>query len=123
MHAGDQLRAKGDKNADGTALTAEEVVVGTFRNLSGRLTAVDTAQNTLTLQDLATKKTVTIAVTADSQMKKLPQTLAYGLAARLKGLAPVSYTHLDVYKRQAFHHRKIDAKRSLQYGCMEMAPA
>jgi hypothetical protein len=88
VHAGDQLRAKGDKNADGTALTAEEVVVGTFRNLSGRLTAVDTAQNTLTLQDLATKKTVTVAVTADSQMKKLPQTLAYGLAARLKGLAP-----------------------------------
>jgi hypothetical protein len=88
VHAGDQLRAKGDKSADGTAVTAEEVVVGTFRNLSGRLTVVDTAQNTLTLQDLATKKTVTVAVTPDSQMKKLPQQLAYGLAARLKGLTP-----------------------------------
>ncbi len=88
IHAGDQLRAKGDKTADGSALTAEEVVVGTFRNLSGRLTAVDTAQNTLTLQDLTTKKTVTVAVTEDSQMKKLPQMLAYGLAARMKGLTP-----------------------------------
>ncbi len=88
IHAGDQLRAKGDKSADGTAVTAEEVVVGTFRNLSGRLTVVDSAQNTLTLQDLATKKTVTVAVTPDSQMKKLPPQLAYGLAARLKGLTP-----------------------------------
>ena len=88
VHAGDQLRAKGDKAADGTQLTAEEVVVGTFRNLSGRLTAVDTTQNTLTLQDLATKKTITVVVTEDSQMKKLPQMLAYGLAARLKGLTP-----------------------------------
>jgi hypothetical protein len=86
VHAGDQLRAKGDKSADGATVTAEEVVVGTFRNLSGRLTVVDTAQNTLTLQDLATKKTVTVAVTPDSQMKKLPQQLAYGLAARLKGV-------------------------------------
>ena len=31
VHAGDQLRARGDKNADGTELTAVEIVSGSFR--------------------------------------------------------------------------------------------
>ena len=35
IHVGDQLRARGTKNADGTEMDAEEVVSGTFRNISG----------------------------------------------------------------------------------------
>jgi hypothetical protein len=85
IHPGDQLRAKGNKSEDGTQLTAEEIVAGTFRNISGLVTAVDSAQGALTVQDLATKKPVNVRITADSQMKKLPSQLAYGLAARMKG--------------------------------------
>src|ERR1039458_2642904 len=59
IHPGDQLRAKGNKNADGTQLEAEEMVAGTFRNIAGLVTAVDAAQGTLTVEDLATKKPVT----------------------------------------------------------------
>jgi len=88
MHPGDQLRAKGDKNDDGTQLVAEEIVAGTFRNIAGRVIAIDAAQNTLTVQDLATKKPVSVKITADSQMKKLPLQLAQGLAMRMKGTAP-----------------------------------
>ncbi len=85
IHTGDQLRAKGNKNEDGTELVAEEIVAGTFRNISGLVTAVDSTHGTLTVQDLATKAQVTIAITTDSQMKKLPPQLAQGLAMRLKG--------------------------------------
>ncbi len=88
IHPGDQLRAKGNKNADGTQLAAEEIVAGTFRNIAGLVTAVDSGHGTLTVQDLATKTPVTVTITADSQMKKLPPQLAQGLAARLKGVAP-----------------------------------
>jgi hypothetical protein len=63
-------------------------VAGTFRNIAGLITAIDAGQKTLTVQDLATKKPVTVSVTADSQMKKLPAQLAMGLAMRLKGIAP-----------------------------------
>lgn len=84
IHPGDQLRAKGNKNADGTELVAEEIVAGTFRNIAGLVTAIDPAQGTLTVQDLATKKPVSIKFTADSQMKKLPAQLAQGLASRMK---------------------------------------
>ncbi len=85
IHVGDQLRARGDKNADGTQLAAEEIVAGTFRNIAGLVTAVDPAQGTLTVNDLLTKKPVTVSITADSQMKELPAQLAQGLAMRLKG--------------------------------------
>ena len=85
IHPGDQLRAKGNKNEEGTQLAAEQIVAGTFRNIAGLITAVDSAEGTLTVQDLATKKPVSVKITADSQMKTLPATLAQGLAMRLKG--------------------------------------
>ena len=88
IHPGDQLRAKGNKNEDGSQLAAEEIVAGTFRNIAGLVTAIDSAHGTLTVQDLATKAPVTVTITADSQMKKLPPQLAQGLAMRLKGGTP-----------------------------------
>jgi hypothetical protein len=84
IHPGDQLRARGDRSADGNDVTADEVVSGSFRNIAGTVSAVDAAANTVTVTDLATKKPVVIRVTADSQMHKLPQMMAQGLAARLK---------------------------------------
>ena len=85
IHPGDQLRAKGNKNEDGSQLVAEEIVAGTFRNIAGLVTAIDAGQGTLTVGDLASRKPVTVRITADSQMKKLPPQLARGLAMRLKG--------------------------------------
>ena len=85
IHPGDQLRAKGNKNEDGTQFAAEEIVAGTFRNIAGLVTVVDPAHGTLTVHDLATKSPVTVAITPDSQLKKLPPELAQGLAMRLKG--------------------------------------
>ncbi len=87
IHAGDQLRARGTKSADGSSIQAEEVVSGTFRYISGIISSLDAAASTLTLKDLATKKPVTIHITADAQMRSLPANLAAMLAARLKGTA------------------------------------
>jgi hypothetical protein len=85
IHAGDQLRARGAKNADGTEINAEEVISGTFRNVSGMITSLDPATSTLVVKDLATKKQVTIHITPDAQMKRLPDRMAAMLAMRLKG--------------------------------------
>ncbi len=84
IHPGDQLRARGDRSADGSEFTAEEVVAGSFRNIAGTVVSVDEAANALTVTDLATKKPVVIHITPESQMHKLPQQMAEGLAARLK---------------------------------------
>jgi hypothetical protein len=85
IHPGDQLRARGTKNADGTQLNAAEVVSGTFRNVSGAITSVDTASSTFALKDLTTKKQVTVHISDDAQMRRLPDTMARALAGRLSG--------------------------------------
>jgi hypothetical protein len=82
---GDQLRARGSRNTDGTELTAVEVVSGTFRNISGTISAIDSSAGTVTLQDLTTKKPVTVKITSESQLRKLPPQMAQRIAMRLKG--------------------------------------
>jgi hypothetical protein len=85
IHTGDQLRAKGNRSADGSQLEAEEMVFGAFRNIAGLIVSIDAAKGTLTVDDLAAKKPVTVQVTANSQMRKLPPQMAQGLAKRLRG--------------------------------------
>jgi len=85
IHPGDQLKARGAKSADGSQIAAEEVVSGTFRNISGAINSIDPASATFTLKDLATKKVVTIHVPKDAQMRRLPEMMARMFAARLTG--------------------------------------
>lgn len=87
IHAGDQLRARGTKSADGASIDAEEVVSGTFRNISGAISSLDATASTLVVKDLATKKQITIHIAPDAQMRKLPDRMASMLAVRLKGTA------------------------------------
>ena len=88
VKAGDQFRARGQKNADGTEIDATEAVSGSFRNISGTVSSVDAANSTVTIKDLATKKNVTVKVTPDAEMRRLPDMMARMIAARLKGTMP-----------------------------------
>ncbi|MBZ5664916.1 MAG: DUF5666 domain-containing protein [Acidobacteriia bacterium] len=87
IKVGDQLRARGTHNPDGSELSAEEVVTGSFRNIAGTVKAVDAANNTMTVQDAISKSAVVVKVSSDSQMKKLPAEMAQRIAMRLKGAA------------------------------------
>jgi hypothetical protein len=73
IKVGDQLRALGDKTADGTHLTAEEVVFGTFRIAGGTVTAIDAATNQIKINDLQTKKPLTIILKPESVLRRFPQ--------------------------------------------------
>jgi hypothetical protein len=84
IQPGDQLRAKGTRSEGGADLNATEIVSGTFRNIAGTVMASDSATNTLVVQDLATKTPVTLKISSESQMRKLPPQFAESLAARLK---------------------------------------
>jgi co-chaperonin GroES (HSP10) len=87
IQSGDQLRVLGSKSDDGSTIQAEEVVSGSFKNLAGLITTIDAANGTLTLKDLATKKMVTVMVTANSNVRTLPPQAAAIFAARAKGAA------------------------------------
>jgi hypothetical protein len=73
VKVGDQLRALGDKSADGTHMTAEEVVFGTFKIAGGTVTALDVASNQIRINDLQTKKPLTINIKPDSVIRRFPQ--------------------------------------------------
>lgn len=87
IHSGDQLRARGDRKADGAELAAEEIVSGSFRNIAGTVNSVDASAGMLSVHDLLSKKNVVVKVTTDSQLRQLPPEMAQRIAARLKGQA------------------------------------
>src|ERR1700730_16648329 len=63
IQPGDQLRARGNRSADRTELTAEEIVSGSFRNVAGTVNSVDASAGTINVQDLLSKKAVQVRVT------------------------------------------------------------
>lgn len=88
IYVGDQLRARGSKNDEGTEFAADEIVTGSFRNIAGTVTVANVADNSLTVMDVIAKKTVMVKITPDSQLRKLPQMMAQRIAMRLKGQTP-----------------------------------
>ena len=76
IQPGDQLWARGTKNADGTAIAADGVVSGSFLSIAGTIVSTDTSASTVTVKDLATKKPVTIRITADAQVRRLDDAMA-----------------------------------------------
>jgi len=87
IQPGDQLRVLGTKSDDGSSIQAEEIVSGSFKNLAGLIASIDASKGTVTLKDLTTKKTVTVIVTANSNVRTLPPEAAARFAARAKGEA------------------------------------
>ena|ERR1035437_210785 len=84
VHVGDQLRARGNRSTDGNELAAEEIVTGTFPTVEGLVKSVDANAGTISVQDLLSKKTVELRITADSQLHKIPLEMAQRFAMRLK---------------------------------------
>jgi len=82
---GDQVRARGTMGADGTSFSAEEIVSGEFRNISGTITSIDATASTITVRDTATKSQILVNISADSQVRRLAPYMAMGIANRLRG--------------------------------------
>src|SRR5260370_11771041 len=63
---GDQLRARGTRSADGSGLAADEIVSGTLRNIAATISALDASAGTITVQDLVSKKSITVRITTEA---------------------------------------------------------
>ena len=93
IQVGDQLHVRGQKKEDGSEIAATEVVSGGFRNISGVVSSVDSGASTLIVKDLVTKKNVTIHITPDAEMRRLPEMMARMIAAAFKGEAGGAAAH------------------------------
>lgn len=76
IQPGDQLRVRGDKSPDGANITADEIVSGTFKNLSGTIVSINATANSLVIKDLATKKNETVVISDASDLHAMPPEMA-----------------------------------------------
>jgi hypothetical protein len=72
IQIGDQLRARGAKNTEGSKLAAENVVFGTFLTKAGSVTAIDLNTHEMRITELGTGKPLVVKLTADTQIKAMP---------------------------------------------------
>ena len=82
---GDQLRARGEKSADGSSVKAEEVVFGTFLTTAGKIASVHAAAREVTITEMGSGKTLTVRLAADSRIKAMPEFAAPGAPAGAPG--------------------------------------
>jgi len=72
LKVGDQLRALGERNAEGTQFSAEKIVTGAFRMAAGVVTAVNPATGEVKINDMQTKQPLTIVIKSDAVLRKFP---------------------------------------------------
>lgn len=84
IHVNDQLRARGDRSTDGNDFAAAEIVTGTFPYVEGTIKSLDASANTLSVQDVLSKRTVQLKVTSDSQLHQVPAEMAQRMAFMLR---------------------------------------
>ena len=82
IKVGDQVRVLGDKAGDSASIAAERIVSGSFRQIAATISSVNAETGEVVVKDLATKKTLTVRVNADSTMRRLPPAMAAALARR-----------------------------------------
>ncbi|HXP85862.1 MAG TPA: hypothetical protein VN841_14155 [Bryobacteraceae bacterium] len=83
IQVGDQVRARGNKNDDGSKIAAEEIVAGTFKTVAGVVQSVDALTGEVRITDIEAKKPLVVKVTADSTLHKLQPNAAQLIALRV----------------------------------------
>jgi hypothetical protein len=71
ISVGDQLRARGQKSADGNSVAAEEVVFGTFLVTAGSVVSANPDTEEITLKETGSGKPVVVQLTPDSRIKQM----------------------------------------------------
>ena len=84
LKAGDQLRASGQRSAEGNRFTAERVVSGSFRTVGGTVTSVSAETGEIKIAMLGSKKLFTVVINRDSSLKSIPLQVAKMIAQRAK---------------------------------------
>jgi hypothetical protein len=87
---GDQAQARGEKSADGTSMTADDLVFGAFLTKLGTVTAIDAEEHSLQISEAANGKVWRVRLSAESQMKKLPDMRSM-IALAMSGGKPANH--------------------------------
>jgi hypothetical protein len=83
IRIGDTLRARGEKNEDGSRLKADQVLSGAFQTIAATVISVDAASGVVKVTDLQTKKPVEVKTTSETLVRRMPEMMAQMMARRL----------------------------------------
>jgi hypothetical protein len=82
LRVGDQVRAQGERSADGKRFTAEEIISGAFQRVGGTITAINAATNEITIRNEQTGKTLTVTFGPKSTLRRITPEMAASFAER-----------------------------------------
>lgn len=83
IEPGDQVRIIGSTQGD--TIQAQRIYSGGFRTIPATIISVDPANNQIAAKNLQTNQTVTVTVTPDTMIRKLPPMMAAVIARRVNG--------------------------------------
>jgi len=84
VHAGDQLRALGNKSADARTFAAEQIISGTFRTIGVTVTEVNQQTGEIKATTLDQKKPIAITVNKESSLRRISPPVAAAIAQKAK---------------------------------------
>ena len=86
LTVGDQLWVLGEsqENPEGARIAAEQLVAGAFRNFAATVKAVQASEGTVRVKDLETGKTFAVQVVEESELRRLPERMAWFLGMALQ---------------------------------------
>ena len=82
VKVGDQMRATGERSADGRSFAAEEILSGSFTRVVGSVASVDAARGEVTVRNEQTGQTFTVATGQRTMLRRIPEEFAREMAAR-----------------------------------------
>jgi len=85
VRVGDQLRALGQRGADGGPFVPEQIVFGTFRTVAGPVAQIDAAGGEVTVKDEESGKPVRVAVGPDTRLRRIPPEMGARLSRWREG--------------------------------------
>jgi hypothetical protein len=82
LRPGDQLRALGEKSADGASLAAEEIISGGFRTVGGTVTSVSSDTGEIKIKLFGNNQPFTLVAGKNSVIRRIPAKVAALIAQR-----------------------------------------
>lgn len=82
LRVGDQLRARGERSADGTRVTAEEIITSNVQRMGGTVQSVNAAANEIVVRNEQTGKTQTVTIGQRSTLRRITPEIASQMAER-----------------------------------------
>lgn len=85
LKTGDEVCALGEKNSDGSRFEAEQVVFGSFRTVTGTVTAIDGSSGEISISTLGKKQALAVLVRKDSTLRRITPQVAQMIARVAQG--------------------------------------